>query len=34
MLPFSWKEMVSVETGVKEMRKVATPDFTYFTSVS
>lgn len=30
LLPFNWNEMISVETGVKEMRKVAMPDFSYF----
>ena len=30
MLPFNWKEMITVETGVKELRKVAMPDFSYF----
>ena len=30
MLPFNWKEMIDPESGLKELRKVAMPDFSYF----
>lgn len=32
LVPFNWKEMISFETGLKEMRKVALPDFSFFTN--
>jgi exosome complex component CSL4 len=30
MVPLSWEEMVCIETGLKEYRKVAKPDFSKF----
>jgi exosome complex RNA-binding protein Csl4 len=30
MLPLNWKEMIDPETGIKETRKVAMPNFSYF----
>ncbi|KAM3147708.1 hypothetical protein pb186bvf_000036 [Paramecium bursaria] len=30
MVPLSWEEMVCIETGLKEFRKVAKPDFSKF----
>lgn len=32
LVPFNWKEMISFDTGLKEMRKVALPDFSFFTN--
>lgn len=30
MVPLSWEEMICIETGLKEYRKVAKPDFSRF----
>lgn len=30
MIPLSWDEMICVESGLKEKRKVAKPDFNQF----